>query len=125
MYIRYNPNPFHARVGDCTVRAIAKATGDSWEHTYIMLSLHGLIEGDMPSANVVWGKYLRSKGFRRFTIPDICPDCYTVNDFEVEHPEGTYIVALNGHVVCVVDGNHYDTWDSGDMNPIYYWTKEA
>lgn len=26
----YNPNPCGCRVGDCTVRAICKATGESW-----------------------------------------------------------------------------------------------
>ena len=31
----YNPNPVSGqRVGDCTVRAISKATGQDWETTY-------------------------------------------------------------------------------------------
>ena len=29
-----------------------------------------------------------------------------------------------GHVVCVKDGNYYDTWQSGDEVPIYAWVKE-
>ena len=124
MYKYYNPNPAGARVGDCTVRAICKATGEEWDYTYIQLCLYGLLNGDMPSANHVWGAYLRSRGFNRYIVPDTCPACYSVSDFAREHPRGTYILALNGHVVTVSDGCYWDSWDSGNEVPIYYWTKE-
>ena len=39
----FNPNPAGQKVGDCTVRAIAKATGKSWDEVYIGLRLQGLI----------------------------------------------------------------------------------
>lgn len=125
MYIKYNPNPHAARVGDCVVRAISKATGQEWEKTYMDLCLYGLMEGDMPSANAVWGKYLKEKGYVRRTLPDKCPCCYTVEDFTRDYPSGNFILALNGHVVCACDGNHFDTWDSGRETVNFYWTKEA
>lgn len=78
----------------------------------------------MPSANVVWGKYLKDKGYKRRVIPDSCPACYTVDQFAKDHISGTYILAISGHVVCVQDGNYYDSWDSGNEVPAYYWTKE-
>ena len=120
----YNPNPAGARVGDCTIRAVSKATGDSWEHVYCGLSAEGMRLCDMPSANHVWGAYLRRNGFRRYAIPDVCTDCYTVADFCRDHPSGVYVLALSGHVVCVEDGDYYDTWDSGTEVPAYYWQKE-
>lgn len=43
----FNPNPEGKQVGDCTVRAIAKATGKSWDETYVGLCLQGLKMGDM------------------------------------------------------------------------------
>ena len=79
---------------------------------------------DMPPENAVWGAYLKSKGFRRHMIPDSCPDCYTVADFAADHPHGTYLLALPGHVVCVENGDWYDTWDSGGKTPVYYWQRE-
>lgn len=124
MWKHYNPNPTGARVGDCTVRAISKATGQTWQQTYLELCIYGLMYSDMPSANSVWGAYLRNKGFSRSVIPDSCPDCYTVEEFTKEHPVGTFILALSGHVVCVVDGDFYDSWDSGSMIPIYFWHKK-
>lgn len=124
MWMTYNPNPAGARVGDCVIRAISKATKQSWQDTYIDLAIYGLQLCDMPSANHVWGKYLRDNGYDRKMIPNTCPDCYTVKEFCKEHQTGTYILALSGHVVCVKDGDYYDSWDSGNEVPIYYW-KEA
>ena len=120
----FNPNPAGKKVGDCTVRAIAKATGQSWDKTYIDLCLQGLMMGDLPSANSVWGAYLRRQGFARNVIPNTCPDCYTVAEFAADHPRGVYVLALSSHVVCVVDGSYFDTWDSGEETPLFYWEKE-
>ena len=103
MYSYYNKNPRGKNVGDCTVRAISKATGKEWGETYLAMAVEGYLEGDMPSANAVWGAYLRRIGYRRYIAPDTFPDCYTVGRFADEHPKGTYILALSGHVVCVQD----------------------
>lgn len=124
MYQQYNPNPTGKNVGDCTVRAIAKATGKDWGETYLRLAMQGYLMGDMPSANSCWGAYLRKLGFVRKILPDTCPDCYTLRDFAQEYDRGTYIVALSGHVVCVEDGTIWDSWDSGGEVPLYYWVKE-
>ena len=123
-WIPYNANPAGRNVGDCTVRAISKALGEDWEKCYSGMAVQGFVLCDMPSANHVWGAYLRSRGFHRHIIPDECPDCYTVRDFCRDHPEGMFILALSGHVVAVQDGDYYDTWDSGNEIPIYYWQRE-
>ena len=124
MWVQCNMNEWGRNVGDCTVRAISKATGQTWRETYLELALKGLEVGDMPSSNAVWGAYLRSIGFSRHIVPDTCPDCYTVSDFAHDHPNGTYILALSGHVVCVIGGDYYDSWDSGNEIVVYYWCKE-
>ena len=122
LHIFYNPNPSRQRVGDCTVRAICKATGQDWKRTYSALCAYGLACNDMPSANSVWGKYLYAQGFRRHLIDDDKFE-YTVEDFCRDHPKGTYVLAVDGHVVCAVDGFYYDSWDSGQEIPVYYWTR--
>lgn len=120
----YNPNPTGKNVGDCTVRAISKALGQIWEESYIGLCVYGYMLGDMPSADAVWGAYLKSRGFVRRIIPNTCADCYTAADFAKEHPEGIFILALSGHVICIKDGTIYDSWDSTGEVPLYYWYKE-
>ena len=58
-FVSYNANPDGNRVGDCTIRAISAFLGKSWEETYIGIALTGFIMRDMPSADSVWGSYLR------------------------------------------------------------------
>lgn len=126
MYEHYNPNPVRTDgVGDCAVRAVAKALDVTWEKAYAMLSANGFLMGDLPSSDVVWGSVLRQHGFTRQIIPNICPDCYTVEDFIEAHPQGIYALKSEGHVAVVKDGVLYDSWDSRNTVPIYYWTKEG
>lgn len=124
-YSYYNPNPTNKSVGDCPVRALSKALDQSWGRTYAGLALKGFCLGDMPNADSVWGPYLRDHGFTRYLIPDECPDCYTVAEFAADHPRGIFILSMPGrHVLCVQDGQWFDSWDSGREVPVYYWTKE-
>lgn len=123
-YVEYNPNPVGRKVGDCAVRAIAKALYMDWETAYITLTINGLAMGDMPSSDSVWGATLRQYGYYKHLLPDKCPDCYTVSDFCLDHPDGIFVLALGGHVVTVVDGDLYDSWDSSEEVPLYFWSKE-
>lgn len=124
-YAYYQPNPAGKSVGDCTVRAISKALGQTWEETYVGLSLEGFKRGDLLNADSVWGPYLKAHGFTRHFIPDDGLGAYTVADFAADNPKGSFILSMPGkHVVTVVDGVIYDSWESGGECPSYYWTKE-
>ena len=122
-YVYYNPNPLKLSVGDCTIRAISCALNQSWEETYLALAIQGYKMYDMPSANRVWSEYLKSKNFQKLQIPDTCPDCYTIKDFCFNHSFGTFIVGTGEHVVCIKNGNYFDSWDSGNEIPIYYFKR--
>lgn len=127
MYIYYNPNPFRRSTSDCVVRAISKLTDSDWDSTFIRLSLMAFEKKDNLEKNHVWGSYLKRLGFKRYFIPDTCPDCYTVSDFAFDHPHGRYLIRIDGlsdgHVVTVIDGNWYDSWDSGDEVVDYIYAK--
>lgn len=123
-FVNYNPNPTRKLVGDCVIRAISKATGKSWEDVYLDIMVLGFNMHDMPSSNDVWGNYLINNGFRRYVIPDTCPYCYTVEQFCEDNPDLTGILATGTHVIAVSNGDYFDTWDSGNEVPIYYWRKE-
>ena len=123
-YKHFNNNPQGLSVGDCVVRAISKILGVTWDDVYIELVTQGLIMSDMPSANAVWGSYLKNKGFKRAVVPNVCPDCYTVRDFVQENTKGKFILATGTHTIAVVNGDYFDSWDSGDEMPVYYWYKE-
>jgi len=124
MWIEFNPSPTGRRVGDCAVRAIAKALDVDWEKSYMMLVANGFGMGDMPSSDSVWGSVLRQHGFYRESIPNTCPDCYTARDFCKDNPKGTFVLGFGGHVATVVDGDLYDSWDSSDEIPVYVWYRK-
>ena len=123
MWIKFNNNPVGRSVGDCAVRAVAKALDVSWETAYSMLAVNGFAMGDMPSSNSVWGAVLRQHGFSRSAIENTCPDCYTAEDFCHDHPEGTFVLGFGNHTCCVIDGVIFDSWDSSAEAPQYYWYK--
>ena len=124
MFVEYNPNPVGRHVGDCSVRAISKALDIDWETAYVLLSMNGFSMGDMPSSDSVWGATLRQRGYSRKSIPDSCPDCYTAEDFCQDHPRGTFVLGFGGHVATVCDGELFDSWNSSQGVPQFYWTTE-
>lgn len=124
MWAEYNPNPISRKVGDCAVRALAKALDTDWETAYAMAALNGFSMGDMPSSDAVWGAVLRQNGFYKATIPNTCPDCYTAEDFCQDNPKGTFVLGFGGHVATVKDGVLYDSWDSSKETPIYFWFRK-
>jgi hypothetical protein len=123
MWVKYNPNPAGRSVGDCAVRAIAKALNVSWERAFALIVSNAYQMADMPSSNSVWGSVLFQNGFKRSAIENSCPDCYTAEDFANDHPNGVYVLGFGNHVATVLDGQIFDSWDSSQEIPQYYWSK--
>ena len=124
MYAEYNNNPQNKRVGDCVVRAIAKALGKDWNEVYIDLSMEGFKQADSFQSMSVWGSYLKEHGWQQMLLPDTCPACYTVRNFCSDNPQGYFILVTGSHVITVIDGVYFDTWDSGDEVPVYFFKRK-
>lgn len=124
MYIPYNPNPLNLKTDDCVIRALTKVLDKTWEEIYMDLCIKGLEMCDWGNNNAVWDDYLKTHGFKREIVPDSCPDCYTVDDFCKDNTSGTYVLGTGTHVIAIVDGNYYDSWDSGQQVPIFAYRKE-
>lgn len=124
-YIYYNPNPAKKDTIDCVVRAVCALFDIDWETAYLKLSIQGYADKSLLVDDAVWGQYLRNNGFKVRPLPDACPNCYTVRDFAYDHPYGRYLLKCYGHVIAVVDGNYYDTSDTGDSIPIYYYERSV
>lgn len=123
MYRPLNINPAGRRTDDCVIRALAKAFNVDWVTMYDYIAAEGRRKFDIMQANHVWIGWLERHGFKMFPIPNTCPDCYTVRDFCREHRAGTYILGTGTHVIAAEDGDWYDTFDSGDLIPVYYFRR--
>lgn len=119
-YVHFNNNPVGRRTGDCSVRSISKALNLGWEAAHLMLDINAIGMGDMPSSDLVLGATLRQNGFYKYLINGYT----TVEDFCDTHSKGVYVLFCGGHVVTAIDGDIYDSWDSGKEVVQYYWSKE-
>ena len=124
MYNYYNPNPKGRMVGDCSIRAISKALNVDWQMAYALIVSKGYDMCDMPSSNSVWGAVLADHGFARASLPNTCPECYSAGDFCADNPKGTYVLGFGTHVATVVDGDLFDSWNSANEIPQYYWYRK-
>ena len=111
MFKYHNANPLGRHVNDCTVRAISLATGSSWDETYQELGHFTRLQGIMPDDVVYIDDYLSHK-FNRICCPNKVK--MTVGDFIKMHPYGVYLITMNGHITCCIDGIVYDTFNPCD-----------
>ena len=112
MYEFYNANPKGRYVNDCTVRAISRATGRSWDETYRKLSEFAQQLGTMPDDVVYIDSYLANNFIKVYG----CKHCnkVTVGEFVKQHPYGTYLITMSGHITCAENGVIYDTFDPSE-----------
>lgn len=99
MYRYYNANSKGNDVDDCTVRAVSVAEGISWDEAYEKLSNSarkiGLMMSSVPAID-----YYLDKRYKR-----INKDYDTVGDFMREHPRGTYLITMPGHITVFKNRN--------------------
>ena len=112
MFRFYNANPLGRHVNDCTVRAISRATGRSWDEMYRELSEYAQELAVMPD-NVFYIEAYLSERFRKIYS---CKhnDKITVGEFIERNPYGTFLITMSGHITCAEDGVIYDTFDPSD-----------
>ena len=122
-YKFYNANPLKMRTEDCSVRTISKILNISWDEAYDMLAEMAKGMAVMPSDKNVTSAVLRMNGFYRENLPNFLQDGYTVRDFAQDNPHGIYVLCTDNHVVPLIKGTYYDTFDSGDEDVQWFWTK--
>ena len=151
MSVAYNPKPkstdaftyndggreaagYKGIAGDCTVRAIAIATGKSYQEVYGDLFAQNKISNPRKSSPRDGGtsmktihKYLKSLGWEWVATMHIGSGC-KVHLKKDELPSGTIIARLSKHLCAVVDGIVNDTYDSsrdGTRCVYGYWRKSC
>lgn len=105
MFKYYNANPLKNNVSDCTTRAISLAEGESWDYTYEKLSNLARQQGQMLDSVEFIEDYLDDR------YPRQCHYSKTVGEFAREFPQGVFLVTMNGHITCIIDGCIYDTFN--------------
>ena len=122
----YNPNPKKKNIGDCSLRAYCAAFGWTWEEAFEKSSEIAKNEALMMDTHKTCEKVMESEGyvideeFKKSKRKDL-----TVNEFALTHPYGTYFLNTHGHLLCVKDGEYWDSWDSGKKKVRRIYIKKA
>lgn len=128
---RYNANSNDKYVGDCVPRSLCLAFGEDYND--VRRDLNRIVRNKFPWAKFnyssVFEEYLKQRNIRFNNYPD---EGTTEDEFCDQHPEGTYLLltgddkhAAKGsstHMVCVIDGDIYDSWDSSEYKVIRWAT---
>jgi len=136
--VRYNANDRGKNVGDCVKRSLSLATGTSYAQ--ISKELNAKVKEILPRsyANGREGLWRRASVYSK-VIADHGGDekstkvdeLITLQDFvDNELPaEGTFLVTTGSkpgshsdHIVCIIDGKVYDSWDSRNQYVYSYYT---
>ena len=127
-YVYFQPNKkdLKDKYGDCVIRSMCKALDMEWLDVFDEMQPISR-EMQVPfNCRPCYEKYLEEvKGFNYTGISNKKGTKRpTVESFARANRVGTYVLRLAHHIVTVVDGFYYDSWDSGQEVPIFYWAKE-
>ena len=111
---------------DCVIRAIMVATGKTWEEVFNALVPLCLKLKDVPNSDAVFKKFFSLAGWEAKKVEKIEDDYGrkrypSVYEFAAEHKSGTYILTIQGHMICIKEGDWYDVWDCSGYKVRKYW----
>lgn len=122
MWVNHNENPKKRKASDCVIRAIATATGRSWDEVFMGLSELAFKEKRILNEKATYTKFLTNIGFEKGKIESGRGiNRPTVASFARANPRGTYILFCARHLVTIVNGAYYDIFDSGNMSVYTYY----
>jgi len=116
---RYNANVRDTNAPDCVKRAISFALG--WDYNDVSRSLNNISKmrtGTTENYNTlnVFAKFLKDQGCPLMDQSS-WPKPFSVEEFCEQNPSGTYVLEVhdghnrNNHLVAVMNGDIYDSWD--------------
>ena len=123
-----NVNPRNRICGDCVIRAIALATGQSWEQTVREMTELGIKKSLLLNDVDLYPLYLEQKGFIQRPEPrDVNNRKLTVKEWLIQR-EGYSIKTIvanvgSHHVTAIKDGKVRDVWNSSNQTMHKYWVK--
>ena len=136
----YNANPKDKRSSDCVLRAIALATGKSWDELLDDLVTYSHKYKEMPNDTKCYSKYLEDLGFIKMSQPRKEDNTkYTGSEFCEwlnKHGKGPRVIVAHigaQHIAAIVpDINQenkksrykiHDTWNCSRRCVGTYWMK--
>lgn len=103
-----NLNPLDKLEEDCVCRALSLGLNLPYEIAHNKLCCIGELF-DCEKLCVGCYKYLLDEIYNLERVGNY--KGYTIHKFMEQYPIGVFIIRVDGHLTCVIDGILYDTWD--------------
>lgn len=130
-YIEYNANSNNRHTSDCSIRAISLALKEPYDSVKHDLYTLGRKMGRAYKEVSTINTYLHSYGYERKEVAELMESYRipSVAEFAYQFPTGTFIIACGksdriSHLVTVIDGDIFDSWDSSNYKVIWVWVIE-
>lgn len=107
---------------DCSVRALARGLGVSYDEAHLMCEKKGRKRGGGFSLSPVFGITAKKKSrqFKGHRIGYNRPKPITVERFARLHPTGTFIICVHRHYLNLLDGKLFDLIAKGAVIKYYF-----
>ncbi len=124
-YYQPNDKDIKDTFGDCVIRALTKAENLSWVDVFDELTPIARELQCVPNGKPCYEEFLKRRGYEYVGVSNKRGTKRpTVSSFTLAHRQGVFIARVAHHIVAVVDGRFYDTWDSGQKSLYGYWVKK-
>ena len=123
----HNENPHNRITGDCTYRAIARATGVPYDQVVRDGAELHIKTGFPVDTDQGIEKIMALYGWKKHPQPRKADRTkYTGKEFckQIAVKKCRYFAKMANHAVAIVDGKVNDIWDSTDKTLGNYWTEE-
>jgi hypothetical protein len=120
----YNANPKGKNTTDCVVRAIAAATGMTWEDVLLDMTKCALKYKLMVDDPALYSKYLKEKGWTKHNQPRRKNGTkFKASEWAPTY-KGVAVAHIGSHHMAMIShGKVWDTWYSADGIIGNYWSK--
>lgn len=118
----HNENPKGRITGDCTFRAIARATGKSWKEVVMEMAEMSIKTGYAVNDKKGIEAYMKSIGWIKMSQPRKSDNTkYTGAEFCKIIEQNAVCMIGGHHVTCIIDGKINDIWDCTKKCIGNYW----
>lgn len=118
-YKYLNMNPKGRKVSDCTVRAFALAHAMSWYESYDILSAYAREQCIVIDDTSFIDDFLNER--YAYNCYHYTGEQITVRELTYMFNRGVYMITMEGHITCMINGTIFDIWDCRDKEAWSIW----
>lgn len=127
-FMNYNINPKGHKTNDCVIRALAYASGKTWDEVFLELNEIAFKKKRPFNDKIVYEKWLTDNGFVKMKQPRKQWDNTKYLAKEIDQlisKDDIAVISMAHHLSCVVEHTIVDIWNCGNKTIGNYYIKRG